>query len=287
MQKEFQALAANNTWEVVPLPKDKRPISCKWVYKVKYRADGNIERYKARLVAKGFTQKEGIDYHETFSPVIKFNTVRCLVNLSIKRDWKIHQFDVNNVFLHGDLHEEVYMKMPPGMEGSSPSMVCKLKKSLYGLKQASRQWYDKLSLALTEKGFIRSKNDHSLFTKKSSDSIVIVAVYVDDVLVIVTCNNSEEIMALKQLLDDRFKIKDLGTLNFFLGLEFLSVPNGLIMHQHKYIKELLAEYSIEDCKHVHSPLPSKLKPLFTSDDPLPDPTVYRQLIGKLNFLLHT
>nr|KAJ0215174.1 hypothetical protein LSAT_V11C300121750 [Lactuca sativa] len=105
MQKEITALTNNHTWDIVPLPKGKRPIACRWVYKIKYRADGTIERHKARLVAKGFTQKEGIDYHETFSPVIKFSTIRCLVSLAVKRGWAIHQFDVNNAFLHGD-----YMK---------------------------------------------------------------------------------------------------------------------------------------------------------------------------------
>lgn len=159
---------------------------------------------------------------------MKFNIVRCLVNLVVKRYCKIHQFDVNNAFLHGDLHKEVYMKLPRGMDSTSSYLVRKLKKSLYGLKQASRQWYDKLSSTLTDKGFIRSKNDHSLFTKKVDNTIVIVAVYVNDVLV--TGDNVEEINSLKQILDDKFKIKDSCVINFFLGFQFIHVKDGTIIH---------------------------------------------------------
>ena len=202
MVNELKALEANQTWDVVKLPKGKKPISCRWVYKVKYRADGTLERHKARLVAKGFTQKEGIDFHETFSPVVKFTTIRCIVALAVKKNWPIHQFDVNNAFLHGDLHEEVYMKPPPGFHISSPSLVCKLKKSLYGLRQASRQWYSKLSTALRSKGYYLSQNDHSVFLKKTNTSLIVVVVYVDDILV--TGNDSTKINSLKAFLHNQF-----------------------------------------------------------------------------------
>jgi len=138
MQAEIQALESNHTWILTELPPGKIPIGCKWVYRIKYKPDGNIERYKARLVAKGYTQQFGIDYLDTFSPVARMTTIRTLLAISVVQGWYLHQLDINNAFLHGDLEEEVYMVLPPGFEPSKSNQVCKLVRSLYGLKQASR-----------------------------------------------------------------------------------------------------------------------------------------------------
>lgn len=208
MRAEVAALQSNGTWSLVPLPPHKRPIGCKWVYKVKLKPDGSVERYKARLVAKGYSQIEGVDYRETFAPVAKLTTVRVLLSLASIQGWHLHQLDVNNAFLHGDLHEEVYMKLPPGFGGKGETRVCKLHKSLYGLKQASRQWFIKLSMALKAAGFHQSWSDYSLFVRAHGSKFTALLVYVDDV--ILAGNSLDDITATKTFLSNRFKLKDLG-----------------------------------------------------------------------------
>ncbi|KAJ0534339.1 putative RNA-directed DNA polymerase [Helianthus annuus] len=150
MNNEMEALYRNNTWVVVDLPKGRKPIGCKWVYKIKYKANGEIERYKARLVAKGFNQREGIDFGETFSPVVKMVTVRIVLKLAVNNGWPLYQLDINNAFLYGSLSEEVYMSLPQGYFSNDKNKVCKLVKSLYGLKQAPRKWNEKLTSVLVD-----------------------------------------------------------------------------------------------------------------------------------------
>ena len=184
MENEHQALLRNKTWHLVPRPKGRNVIGCKWVYKVKRKADGTIDRYKARLVAKGFKQRYGIDYEDTFSPVVKAATIRLILSVAVSRNWSLRQLDVQNAFLHGYLEEEVYMQQPPGYEDMSHlNYVCKLDKALYGLKQAPRAWYARLCKRLQELGFLPSKADTSLFYYSRGEYTIYILVYVDDIIV--------------------------------------------------------------------------------------------------------
>ncbi|KAL0320385.1 UNVERIFIED_CONTAM: Retrovirus-related Pol polyprotein from transposon RE2 [Sesamum radiatum] len=181
MQSEIEALEKNETWEVVQAPSDKKTTGCCWVYKLKLKPDGSIERYKVRLVAKGYNQIEGEDYTDCFAPVAKAVTIRLFLVVATSKGWPIHHLDVNNASLYGSL-ETIYMEPPAGYE-ILPGHVCKLTKSLYGLKQASRQWNKKFTEKIEEFGFVQSKNDYCLFTKEVAGGQITLLVYVDDILV--------------------------------------------------------------------------------------------------------
>ncbi|XP_019256267.1 PREDICTED: uncharacterized protein LOC109234653 [Nicotiana attenuata] len=241
------------------------------------------------LVIRGDTQVEGVDFTETFSPVMKLSTVKCLVVVAVKHGWSMFQLYVNNAFLHGDLHEEVYMNLPQGLSISSSSssspLVCKLKKSLYGLRQASKQWYAKLSQALWSRGYTHSLNVYSLFVKGSSCDIVILVVYVDNI--ILTVNNLVEISTLKKFLDNEFKKKDLGLLHYFLGIEVSTSPDGVFLNQRKFVLDLLKEYNCLELSSVVSPLDLNSKLKADSGELFAHPERYMSLIGKLLFLTHT
>ena len=198
MNAKIKALELNDTWILIDMPQHKNVIGCKWVYKIKHRSDGSVERHKARLVAKGYSQVEGQDYLDTFSPVAKLTTVRLLLALTAINKWYLKQLDVNNVFLHGDLNEEVYMMLPQGMQVAKPGQVCKLQRSLYGLKQASRQWYAWLSSFFISHGYKQCASDHSLFLKHGFNTVTVLLVYVDDIVFL--GNDLIEIQAITQLL---------------------------------------------------------------------------------------
>ena len=224
MDEEMRALMQNQTWEVVDLPKGKKPVGCRWVYTLKCRSDGSLDRYKARLVARGYTQTYGIDYHETFAPVAKMNTIRILISLAVNLDWPLYQYDIKNAFLYGNLKEEIYMKYPPRYEGiRNEGKVCNLRKALYELKQSPRAWFGRFSQAMKTLDYHQCNGEHTLFF------------------------DVKEIKDLEQHLTKNFDVKQLGPLKYFLGIEFASSSEGILMAQQKYILELLEETKHTNC----------------------------------------
>ncbi|KAL6321725.1 hypothetical protein AAG906_031238 [Vitis piasezkii] len=273
--------------EITDLPRGKKPVGCKWIFTVKYKADGNVDRYKARLVAKGFTQSYGIDYQETFAPVAKLNTVRVLLSLAANLDWSLHQLDVKNAFLNGDLEEEVYMDIPAGLETTSNfNKVCRLRKSLYGLKQSPRAWFERFTKVVKGYGFVQCQSDHTLFVKHFPEGkLAIIIVYVDDI--ILTGDHEEKIDLLKKLLTKEFEIKDLGNLKYFLGMEIARSKKGIAVSQRKYVLDLLNETGMLGCKPAETPMDTTVK-LEESDGSAPvDKGRYQRLVGKLIYLSHT
>ena len=222
MIEEMNALNGNGTWNLVHLPSGKKAIGCRWVFPVKVNPDGSVSRLKARLVAKGYAQTYGVDYSNTFSPVAKMTYVRLFISLAATHNWDLHQLDIKNAFLHGDLQEEVYMEQPPGFVAQGEiGKVCRLRKLLYGLKQSLRAWFGKFSQAVEKFGLQKSKSDYSVFYRNSSSGIILSVVYVDDI--VITGSDSTGISSLKSFLLSQFHTKELGMLRYFLGIELCGV----------------------------------------------------------------
>ncbi|CAN1150187.1 Copia protein [Linum perenne] len=290
VNEEMHALITNQTWKVVDLPAGKSVVGCKWVFTIKCKADGSVERYKARLVAKGFTQTHGVDYTETFAPVAKMNSVRILLSVAVNLDWPLYQLDVKNAFLNGTLDEEVYMSLPPGFEkqlgAGSSNGVCYLQKSLYGLKQSPRAWFERFGKAIARFGYTQSQTDHTMFFKHfDHGKMVVLIVYVDDI--IVTGNDAGRIQELKNKLAQEFEIKDLGVLKYFLGMEFARSKEGLFINQRKYILDMLEEVGLTNCKPIDTPMEPNLRLRPSSAEEVKDLGRYQKIVGKLIYLSHT
>lgn len=231
-----------------------------------------------------------MDYGETFSPVAKAATVKLLLAVAAAKGWSLTQLDISNAFLNGDLEEEIYMTLPPGYspkqgESFPPNAVCKLKKSLYGLKQASRQWFLKFSESLLQLGFTTSSGDHTLFTKHAGNVYMAVLVYVDDIIIASSCDRATEL--LKSALQASFKLRDLGQLRYFLGLEIARSSAGITLCQRKYILDLLTETGLLGCKPVSIPMDPSIKLSTEDGDLLENAVQYRRLVGKLLYLTFT
>ena len=275
MKEELDALHKTGTWGLVDLLSRKSAIGCKWVYKIKTQLDGTIDCYKARLVAKGFTQEYGIDYEETFAPVARLSSVRTLIVVSAARKLPLFQMDVKNVFLNGELSEEVYMKLPPGYSHPPgfPHSVFGLRQALNGLKQAPRAWFAKFSSTISQHGFLGSSFDTALFLRRSGHGITILLLYVDDMIII--GDDMQGIHDLKHFLGCQFEMKDLGPLNYFLGLEVSSFADGYYLTQAKYTSDLISRASITDSKIVDTPIEYNCRLDSHNGESLSDATLYK------------
>ena len=255
MKDELVSMDRNQVWDNVELPSGKRPIGCKWIYKTKLNPDGSIERYKARLVAKGFTQREGIDYYETYAPVSSKDSLRIVMALVAHFDLELHQMDVKTAFLNGELNEEVYMQQPQGFEiKGKEHMVCKLKRSIYGLKQASRQWYFKFNEVIMKYGFKENIVDQCIYLKKGGSAWILLVLYVDDLLLAST--NLSLLTETKNLLSQNFDMKDMGEAHYVIGIEIHRDRTlGILgLSQRSYISNVLHRFLMENCAPGKAPI---------------------------------
>ena len=281
MNSEMESLKKNDVWDLTVLPPGKKAIGCKWVYKVKTNGDGSIERYKARLVARGFDQRFGSDYDETFCPVVRLESLRTLIALSTQRGLELHHVDVQTAF---PLPEEVYMKQPVGYEEGEKDLVCKLKKSLYGLKQSSRCWNTALDSHLRSMGFSQLQSDPCIYTTGGENAFYI-GVYVDDM--ILAGQDDAMMKSVKDKLSSKFDIQDMGKLSYFLGMSVVQnrEEKKTWMGQPAYTEKLLTRMGMSDCRPVKTPMEPGIHLVKAAeDDEVLDQQSYQSLIGSLMYL---
>lgn len=279
MEEEWKSHQSNRTWSLVPLPPGRKSIKAKWVFKAKRNDAGEVIRYKARLVAKGCAQKHGIDYNETFSPVVRYASIRFLIALAVKNGYKIHQMDAITAFLQGDLDEEIFMEQPECYEDGT-KRVCQLNKAVYGLKQAGRQWNQKLDGALKRFGLKKCKTDPCIYYDDKLK--IIIAIYVDDFLIFYRGN--EELETLKAFLNSNFKMKDLGPAQSCLGIRIHQKKDSIEMDQSAYIKEILARFGMSECKPVGTPSDTSIKlstNMTNENNGLVGKVPYQEAVGSL------
>ena len=255
MNEEIKSMKDNDVWDLVPLPEGVKPIGFKWIFKTKKDLKGDVERYKARLVAKGYTQKEGIDYKETLSPVSSKDSFRTIMALVAHFDLELHQMDVKTAFLNGDIDETIYMVQPENfVSGDTKRMVCKLKKFIYGLKQASRQWYYKFHQVIISSGFEMNMVDDCIYHKFSRSKHIYLVLYVDDIML--ATNDIGMLHETKRFLSKKFEMKDLGDVSFVLGIQIhRDRSRGILgLSQKSYIEKILKSFSMHDCKPSDTPV---------------------------------
>ncbi|KAK9125539.1 hypothetical protein Scep_014385 [Stephania cephalantha] len=284
LNDEMDSIMGNNTWELVDLPPGCKPIKCKFLFKRKRRVDGSIEKHKVRLVAKGFTQKHGIDYFDTYSPVARIATIRLLIAIAAINKLVIHQMDVKTAFLNGELDEEIYMEQPEGfiMPGHE-NKVCRLRKSLYGLKQAPKQWHQKFDQVVLAFGFKINESDKCAYIKfDGKGNGVIICLYVDDMLIFGT--DLEQVQLTKRFLSSQFEMKDMGQADVILGIQIVRDEGSITLTQSHYIEKVLNRFNHLNCAPVSTPLDSSIELVKNTGNPVSQ-LEYSRLIGCLMYAM--
>ncbi|GJX25661.1 putative ribonuclease H-like domain-containing protein [Tanacetum coccineum] len=283
MQEELLQFKLQKVWVLVDLPKGKRAIGTKWVFRNKKDERGIVIRNKARLVAQGHTQEEGIDYDEVFAPVARIEAIRLFLAYASFMGFMVYQMDVKSAFLYGRIEEEVYVCQPLGFEDPDyPNKVYKVVKALYGLHQAPRAWYETLAKYLLDNGFHRGKIDQTLFIKKQKGDILLVHVYVDDI--IFGSTKKELCTEFEKLMHDKFQMSSMGELTFFLGLQVKQKEDGIFISQDKYVADILRKFSFTDVRTTSTLMDTEKPLLKDSDGDDVDVHLYRSMIGSLMYL---
>ncbi|GJU43349.1 ribonuclease H-like domain, reverse transcriptase, RNA-dependent DNA polymerase [Tanacetum coccineum] len=286
MKDELDSINRNNTWKLTSLPPGHKAIGLKWVFKTKRDADGKIIKHKARLVAKGYIQEHGIDFEEVFAPVARMETIRLLLAIAANNKWQVHHLDVKSAFLHGDLQEEVYVTQPEGfIKRNDNGKVYRLIKALYGLRQAPRAWNIKLDNTLKSLDFKKCALEQAIYTRTERDSILLVGVYVDDL--IITGTPKKEIDKFKDQMKEIFEMSDLGLLAYYLGIEVTQSGGDISIKQSAYARKILKEAGMLESNETLIPMDPGTRLTKTTEGTMVNSTDYRSLIGCLRYLLHT
>lgn len=267
-------------------PTNAKIIGVKWVFKTKLNERGEVDKFKARLVAEGFHQTYGIDFHEVFAPVAIWDTIRVILSLAAQRGWRVFQLDVKSAFLHGELKEDVYIEQPKGFESEEESeKVYKLKKALYGLRQAPRAWYSRIEGYFARECFKKCYCENTLFVKTEGSSILVVSLYVDDL--IYTSDSEALLEGFKRSMKEEFAMTDLGKMKYFLGVEVIQDEDGIFINQKKYALETLEKFGMQDCNSVRNPMIPGNKLTKEGEGRPVDPTLFKQIVGSLRYLTAT
>ena len=283
MAEQIASLLANDTYELVELPPGVKPVGGRWTYRIKQDPDMTIE-YKARWVAQGFSQKFGLDYDETFAPTARVTSVRLISDITVQRNHFIEQFDVNNAYLHSEIDRPNYMIQPYGFI-KNPKLVCKLKKSIYGLKQSARLWNSTIDKFMKNEGLSVSQNDPCVYYMNNESVTMYVLIRVDDI--IVSTNSQQALNSFKSKLRNKFKVKSMGTLKWFLGIQFKVTDTEISLNQSLYINNILTRFNMTDSAPKTLPAdPSVHSVLKNESKPMKDPTLYRELVGSLIYLMY-